>query len=189
MKRAVIVSSADSFAETARNILKSEGYSKIACALSGSQARRLINTEPEPDIVIVNTPLSDEFGQELAEMTAEVTSAGVVLVCRNEIMENICEKLISSEIHLVPSPVSRIVLAEAVREAINGRSSPLKKENDDILSKIEEMRLINRAKVTLMQYLKFTEPQAHRYIEKQAMNNRQTRLETAVKILADYNKK
>ena len=48
------------------------------------------------------------------------------------------------------------------------------------------MRTINRAKTTLMKYLKFTEPQAHKYIEKQAMNNRQTRLEVAVRILAQY---
>ena len=50
------------------------------------------------------------------------------------------------------------------------------------------MRLINRAKCTLIEYLKFTEPQAHRYIEKQAMNNRQTRREVAEKILKTYKK-
>ena len=39
-----------------------------------------------------------------------------------------------------------------------------------------------------MKYLKFTEPQAHRYIEKQAMNNRQTRREAAQKIIDTYEK-
>jgi len=189
MKRAVIVSSADSVSELAQQILRAEGYSKVAVTSSGSQARRLLNTETSPDIVVINTPLTDEFGQELAEMTADITSAGVVMICRSEIIEDVSNKLTSSEIHLVPSPVSRQVLSDAVREADSSADSGLKKENDDILSKIEEMRLINRAKVTLMQYLKFTEPQAHRYIEKQAMNNRQTRRETALKILSDYNKK
>ena len=67
-----------------------------------------------------------------------------------------------------------------------GSLAGVKKESADILSRIEEMRTINRAKTTLMKYLKFTEPQAHKYIEKQAMNNRQTRLEVAVRILAQY---
>ena len=49
------------------------------------------------------------------------------------------------------------------------------KEAPEIMGRIEEIRTISRAKTVLMKYLKFTEPQAHRYIEKQAMNNRQTR--------------
>ena len=62
----------------------------------------------------------------------------------------------------------------------------LTKENPELMTRIDEMRLINRAKSTLMKYLKFTEPQAHRYIEKQAMNTRQTRREVAMRILATY---
>ena len=37
-----------------------------------------------------------------------------------------------------------------------------------------------------MQYLKLTEPQAHRYIEKQAMDTRKTRKEVAQSILLRY---
>ena len=36
--------------------------------------------------------------------------------------------------------------------------------------KIEEIRLVDRAKCALIQYLSFTEQQAHRHIEKQAMD-------------------
>ena len=53
-------------------------------------------------------------------------------------------------------------------------------------TKIEEIRLVNRAKCCLIQYLKFSEPQAHRYIEKQAMDTRQTRKEVAQRILSTY---
>ena len=35
---------------------------------------------------------------------------------------------------------------------------------------MEEIRLVNRAKWLLITELKMTEPDAHRYIEKQAMN-------------------
>ena len=43
--------------------------------------------------------------------------------------------------------------------------------------------MVDRAKCALIQYLGFTEPQAHRYIEKQAMDLRQTRREVAESIL------
>lgn len=46
--------------------------------------------------------------------------------------------------------------------------------------------IISRAKKTLMRYLNFTEPQAHRFIEKQAMNMRVKKLEIARGILKAY---
>lgn len=49
-----------------------------------------------------------------------------------------------------------------------------------------EARLIERAKEVLMEYLKMTEAQAHRYIEKQAMDMRITRREVAESILKTY---
>ena len=48
------------------------------------------------------------------------------------------------------------------------------------------MRLVDRAKCTLVQYLGFTEAQAHRYLEKQAMDMRMTRREVAEEILRTY---
>ena len=62
----------------------------------------------------------------------------------------------------------------------------LQNENFKLQTKIEEIRLVNRAKCCLIQYLKFSEPQAHRYIEKQAMDTRQTRKEVAQRILSTY---
>lgn len=45
----------------------------------------------------------------------------------------------------------------------------LKSENERLQEKIAEIRLVDRAKCALIQYADMTEPQAHRYIEKQAM--------------------
>ncbi len=62
------------------------------------------------------------------------------------------------------------------------------KESTDILCRIDDIRLINRAKSALMKYLQFTEPQAHHYLEKHAMNNRCTRREAAIHIINMYEK-
>ena len=169
MNRALIVTSSQESADMLQQILSAEGYGIIAVARSGSEARRLVVSDTEPELVIINSPLSDEFGQELAVMITENTSAGI----------GVC---------VVPKPVNRQLLSRSVKliTATRTRMMGLKKENADLLTKIDEMRLINRAKCTLMQYLKFTEPQAHKYIEKQAMNTRQTRREVAMRILATY---
>ena len=52
--------------------------------------------------------------------------------------------------------------------------------------KIEEIRVVNRAKLILIQVLKMTENQAQHYIEKQSMDLRQSRLVTAENILRTY---
>lgn len=152
-------------------------------ANSGSEARRIISGGTKPDLTVINAPLPDEFGQELAIMIAEMS--GVIFICRNEISQDIFH-IMPPEVAIVTRPFSR----EDFRNAIDNfpERHGLKRENNDILNKIDEMRIINRAKCTLMEYLGFTEPQAHRYIEKQAMNNRKTRREAAEKILNIYKK-
>ena len=59
-------------------------------------------------------------------------------------------------------------------------------EKRDLLKKLDDMRLINRAKLVLMQNMGFTEEQAHKHIEKRAMDMRRTRAEVAMDILKTY---
>ena len=52
--------------------------------------------------------------------------------------------------------------------------------------KIEEIRLVNRAKWLLIECLSMTEPEAHRYIEKQSMDARISKREVAENIIKTY---
>ena len=188
MDRAIIVSTNSDISELSEQLLRIDGCGKTAVAASCNEARRLVKNDTEPELVIINTPLPDEFGQELAEMIAETTSAGIILICSGDVADDIADRVSDSGINVLARPVTSELLQRTIRLVIAARvrMAGVKKESADILSRIEEMRTINRAKTTLMKYLKFTEPQAHKYIEKQAMNNRQTRLEVAVRILAQY---
>lgn len=188
MNRVLIVSSSEETTSMIEQFLRADGVNRITAVSSGSEARRLMRTTTEISLVVINTPLPDEFGQELSVMIAEECQTGVILICGNDISSDIAGYVCESGIYVVSRPVSRILFSEAadLAAASHGGFVELKKESSDILIKTEEIRLISRAKATLMKYLKFTEPQAHRYIEKQAMNSRQTRRETALRILADY---
>ncbi|HRR78226.1 MAG: ANTAR domain-containing protein [Ruminococcus sp.] len=188
MKRSVIVSSSVDFTDSISAILQSEGYSTVHTAACGNELRRSLHSEAEPELAVIDCPLPDEFGQELALRISETTSAAVLLICGSYIRDDLAEKVSDSGIAVASKPINRQKIINAVRSlsASRSRMMGLKKENAGLLTKIDEMRLINRAKCTLMEYLKFTEPQAHRYIEKQAMNTRQTRREVALRILATY---
>ena len=162
-------------------LLRSAGFDQISIISSGNEARRFLRTAAEISLAVVDTPLSDEFGQELAVMIAEEYQINVVLVYSGDTSEFPHE----NGIFIVSRPVSRELFSE-IMDIISVSDEELKRESSDILVKTEEIRIINRAKAALMKYLKFTEPQAHQYIARQAMNSRRSRRETALKILSDY---
>lgn len=187
MDRALIVSGSDKAIETIAQFLYACGYGNITSTVSGSEARRLIDGM-EYALVIINTPLSDEFGHELSVQLAEGTNSGIILLCKADIADEVSDKVGDYGVCVVSRPINRALLHQSIRlvEATRSRILGLKRENSKLMVKIDEMRLINRAKCALMQYLKFTEPEAHRYIEKQAMDTRSTRREVALRILSTY---
>ena len=61
-------------------------------------------------------------------------------------------------------------------------------ENKKLQYKIEDIRLTAKAKYLLMIYENKTEEQAHKYIERQAMNQRRQKKEIAKEIIDYYDK-
>lgn len=79
-----------------------------------------------------------------------------------------------------------MVLLLKLITATRRRLLGLKHENIKLQKKIEDIRLVDRAKCVLIQHLSLTEQQAHRYIEKQAMDRRISKPEVAQGILNTY---
>ena len=185
MKKALIVSQAENTAAEEK-LLRAEGFTKITVVSSGNEARRIIANDPDKELIVVSSPLSDEYGCELCITAAEYSP--VILICSGDMLSDAEERLSESGVCVLSRPVGRAEFGNAVRAAVSSQNSMAghEPESAEILTKIEEMRVISRAKCTLMQYLGFTESQAHRYIEKQAMNSRTTRLAVAAKLLRDY---
>ena len=185
MDRALIVSGSDKGMETIAGFLHSYHYTALASTQSGNEARRMAGSM-EYSLIIINTPLADEFGHDLSIAMAENTNAGVILLCRADIADDVSDKVGDYGVCVVSRPMNRGMLHQSIRlvEATRSRMLGLKRENSRLMVKIDEMRMINRAKCALMQYRQYTEPEAHRYIEKQAMDTRSTRKEVAQKILS-----
>ena len=101
MERALIVSSNNEVTELAELLLRIEGCGRTASAASGSEARRLVTNDTEPELVIINTPLPDEFGQELAEMIADTTSAGIILICGSDVADDIADRVSDSGVNVI----------------------------------------------------------------------------------------
>lgn len=187
MKRVLLASGSQQYTEALSQLLKRSGYDRITVTENGNAARRMIS-DGMYELIVICTPLANEFGHDLAAKATESTDAGIILITNPDVSDDISDKLSCHGICVMAKPVDKDTFLGAVKEVYENRSRVIGLDSDDIrlLTKIEEIRLINRAKICLMQYLKFSEPQAHRYIEKQAMDTRQTRKEVAKNILSTY---
>ncbi|MCI8441077.1 MAG: ANTAR domain-containing protein [Provencibacterium sp.] len=160
---------------------------EIFPAQSGAAARRLL-CENDYELVLINAPLSDEFGHDLALHAVQCSQAGVLLIVRNEQADAVAAKVEDEGVFILGRPLSRELFYQAVKlvKAARRRLMGMQQENRRLQGKIEEIRLCGRAKCALIQYCGYTEPQAHRYMEKQAMDERRTRREIAEEILKIY---
>ena len=85
-------------------------------------------------------------------------------------------------------PVSKSLFQTAAGWLISAREMIRKteKQTTSIEEKMNEIRLVNRAKWLLISELKMTEPDAHRYIEKQAMDRCVSKRQAAEEIIKTY---
>ena len=88
MDRVLLASGSDKGIALLSQLLKEQGYTQITNTQSGSDARRCVN-QTEYELVVINTPLSDEFGHELSIKIAECSNSGIILICKSEISEEL----------------------------------------------------------------------------------------------------
>jgi len=75
-----------------------------------------------------------------------------------------------------------VVLLRATRE----RLRRMEQRAATVEEKMEEIRIVGRAKLLLIEKLKMTEPDAHRYIEKTAMDRCISKRAVAESIIKTY---
>lgn len=187
MDSVLILSNTNTTLGIISDLLNSQPFSRIVTAQNCAEARRDLISD-QFDLIIVDSPLPDEFGDDFSLHAAEQTDAGIILIVNNDKVYDISPDIEDSGVFVLPKPVSSEFFYQAVKLLIASRKrvQVLENENVKLQKKIDEIRLIDRAKCILIQYLQMTEPQAHKYIEKQAMNLRQSRLQTAESILKTY---
>ena len=183
----LIVSSSNKAREFFIEVLSRNSYGEVVTVTNGGEARRLL-VERIFDLCIINSPLIDEFGDEFAKDIVSSSIGQVIIVVRNDIYDEISEKVEEYGIITIAKPMNRTIFWSVLKiaNATYNKIYKLKKENNKLLQKIEDIKMIDRAKCILIQYLNMTESEAHRYIEKQAMDMRTTRKTIAEGILRTY---
>ncbi len=183
---ALIVAANKQISTALATAVKHSGVNNIALAFDAVSAKRMVSDRSFGLIVIYSDIVGK--GVELARMFAAKGSMGVILIEAAKDIDAIANMLEDDGIIVLAKPLSHAELFRAVKivAATNNRIERLLEEKRDLLKKIDDMRLVNRAKLILMQNMGFTEEQAHRHIEKRSMDLRRTRAEVAMDILRTY---
>ena len=159
----LLVSASQKFTQDVLPLLPERSFSPVVKAADVSSARRCL-LERSFDLLIINTPLPDEFGPDVS---ARVGASGVMTLQK---------------------PTNPAIFSSTLRLlcATRERLRRMEQKTATLEEKMEEIRLVNRAKWILIDQLKMTENEAHKFIERQAMDRCVTRRTIAENILATY---
>ena len=185
--RVLLVSSSLKFNNSIKKLLPEAQYHPINVVHNVGAAKREL-LERTYDIVLINTPLPDDFGTTLAIDLCNNSGVGVLLFVKNDYYEQIYAKVTAHGVLTLSKPTSMQVVTQSLMLLCGTRERlrRIEKKAASIEEKMTEIRLINRAKWILIEELKMTEAMAHRYIEKQAMDRCVTRLKIAEAIIQTY---
>ncbi|MBR4769639.1 MAG: ANTAR domain-containing protein, partial [Clostridia bacterium] len=156
--------------------------------VSGISVAKRALVERAFDFVVVNSPVGEDVGIRFSIDTVTSCDSVVLFLAKTEQYDLAFEKLAEHGVFLLQKPISRPVFSIALDWLISAREG-LRKNRTKTLSieeKMNEIRLVNRAKWLLISELKMTEPTAHRYIEKQAMDRCIPRKMIAEEIIKTY---
>lgn len=187
MDSTLIVSRTDKTTEFIKQALQPASIRTVAAAASCTQARRLL-TEREFDLAVINAPLHDESGEALARDIVAQGSTQVILIVKADYYEAVGALCEPEGILTVAKPLNRSLLWSALMlaKATHSRLRRAQDENLRLQQKIEDIRTADKAKCLLIACMGLDEQQAHRYIEKLAMDTRKPKREVAQEIIRQY---
>lgn len=189
----LIVSSVEKFTETIKKLLGTDSFSPIKVVNSIASAKREM-LEREYDICLINSPLSDSVGSDFAVDMADSTNTGILMFVKPELYDEVYDKTSKYGILLLAKPVTGSVFKQTIRllcssrERIGRLTNRQIKEKKTLAERLEEIRIINTAKLLLIEHKKMSEEEAHKYLEKRAMDLRKNKIDIAKDTIAEMHK-
>lgn len=183
----LMVSAADNFSSAFADLLPESRYYPVDTAASINTAKRIL-AEKTYDFVLINAPLPDDAGIRFAIDISSTRQTAVLLFVKSDIHSGIHDKVAEYGVFTLPKPTSKSTMIHALNwlESARERLRWFEKKSLSIEDKMTEIRLVNKAKWLLISEAGMSEPDAHRYIEKQAMDRCVSKKQVAEEIVTSY---
>ena len=183
----LFVSSNERFNQETASLLPAAIFSPISFATNISAAKRT-RAQNHFDFIIINSPLTDGFGTDFAIDSSEASHTIVLQLVKNELYDEIFEKNSVYGVFTLAKPLPKQSMIHAMHWLVAAKSkvTQLEQKTISIESKMQEIRLVNKAKWLLIEKEKMPEADAHRHIEKQAMDRCISKRAVAEEIIQKY---
>ena len=182
----LITASQETAAQFAR-VLPAERFAPEYSVCSPLEARYALGNAAY-DVVVIDDSVPFERVPSLALGAAKYGIQNVLLLAGPDRREAAADFAQDHGFMSLPSPVDPALLRQSLgmMAASSARIRELEEQAQDLQEKMDELRLVNRAKLILMQRFQMAEKDAHRFIEKNAMDRCVKRRAIAESIIRTY---
>jgi two-component system, response regulator PdtaR len=169
-----------------REMLVEEGYEVCGEAGDGEAACKLAD-ELRPDLIIMDIKMPIMDGLAAAEKIAAERIAPVVILTAFSQRELVERARAAGAMAYLVKPFQKSDLVPAIEIALSrfAELHALENEVASLTERLETRKLVERAKGTLMSAFGMAEPDAFKWIQRAAMDNRMTMKQVAERIIAE----
>ncbi|MBQ3841540.1 MAG: ANTAR domain-containing protein [Ruminiclostridium sp.] len=185
MKKKILIAAGNEKACRTYSEMLGENEYEITAVTEAAALRAL-----DPDdfsVFFISLPLADESGIKLLDELAGKAEVPICAVVRPDIPEKALERLVNDNAYILKRPVSRsnLVLAAELLSSFYGKSAGMRARITELERKNDEIKLMSRAKLVLIETRGMSENDAHRYILRTAMNSQSSIDEVCRDIIAE----
>jgi two-component system, response regulator PdtaR len=170
-----------------KEMLQEEGFEVVAEVADGASAVRLTR-ELKPDLVILDVKMPVMDGIQAAEEIAKDRLSAILILTAFSQRDLVEKARRAGAMAYLVKPFQKHDLLPAV-EIAAGRfreMSGLEATVDDLQGRLEARKIVEQAKGLLQQHESMSESEAFRFIQKQAMQRRQTMKQVAEQVIERF---
>ncbi|MDR2425942.1 MAG: ANTAR domain-containing protein [Endomicrobium sp.] len=172
-KAKIIFAGSESVVNSVKKQLEIASFTIMGSSISGNEALRKVTTL-FPDIVITDYNLTDMTGLDFAQMVEHSRICPVIVLAdfrQSEYVEELKKK--SFEIFCITKPIDSLVLNHTISLILRltRRMHEYEHQVDELKHKLEDRKLIEKAKGILMKKFDMDEDDAYKEMQKKAMNS------------------
>ena len=140
------------------------------------------------DVVVIDGSVSPDTARDLAAAAEDAGIGNVLLLADSARFPAAAEFAERHGFLALPSPVDPALLKQSLgmMATASARIHELEEKAENLQAKMDEMRVVNRAKLILVQRFGMSEKDAHHFIEKNAMDRCVRRRVIAENIIRTY---
>ena len=180
----LIVSASEQLTDFVKKTISGRRFDRIEVRRSVAQAAQELANH-HYDVVVVNTPLPDDFGVDFVLDICGRYTSGIIILSPGEVADDVTERVIDHGVVVLAKPMTARGLVRNIRHliAIQNKFHDTEKKLLSMEDKMKEIRIVSQAKCLLVEKEHLTEAEAHSRIGKLAMDRCISRRAVAEEII------